>query len=462
MPAAFVDNDVATVRSEPSRTGEVVVALYRGDSIDVLGAESDWTKVGLGRDREGWVQRLKVRDTGLLEVAFIDVGQGDACLVTTPARRTILVDGGENRLASRYLAARFGGGATVVFDAIVVTHGDADHFEGLSSLVLDAAIEPRVEKRIRVEADRVFHSGLVKRSSSVPDRERLGPPLSTKERMLVPLVDDPRTVADANKHFRRWQAALTELAARRRTEIRRVDTSTREPFAFLDVRVDVLGPRAHIAEDGRAYVEMLAAGEGGGGSAAQTINGHSVVLMITHGHVRILLTGDIHAGAQDALVQQSVAGSLWLRADVLKVPHHGSDDVSRNFLQAVQPLVSVISAGDEDARRDYLHPRANLLGMLGRADRGAEPVIFVTNLSAFDRWAGSAFYAVEESGGWKPDVARGTFYARERTAYGIIHVRTDGTRLLVARRGARKDRVEAYSFEIDAAGRARALAVDRV
>ncbi|HVK72792.1 MAG TPA: hypothetical protein VM734_05705, partial [Kofleriaceae bacterium] len=139
----------------------------------------------------------------------------------------------------------------------------------------------------------------------------------------------------------------------------------------------------------------------------------------------------------------------------------GSDDVSRDFIRAVEPLVSVISAGDEDARRDYLHPRANLLGLLGRSDRGAEPVVFVTNLSAFDRWAGRAFYAVEDASDWAPDTTRGTFYARERTAYGIVHVRTDGSRLLVVRRGARSDRVEAYSFEVQPDGRARSLVVDR-
>ena len=80
--------------------------------------------------------------------------------------------------------------------------------------------------------------------------------------------------------------------------------------------------------------------------------------------------------------------------------------------------------------------------------------MFVTNLAAFDRWAGEAFYAVKEDGVWKPDTARGTFYARERTAYGIIHVRTDGERLLVARAGARKDRYEAYGYVVRPDGKA--------
>ncbi|MBK9031550.1 MAG: MBL fold metallo-hydrolase [Myxococcales bacterium] len=162
---SYVDNDLAAVRAAPNGGGAATVVLYRGDEIDILGRQGEWTQVGLGVGRSGWVRRLKVRSTGLLELAFIDVGQGDACLITTPERRKVLIDGGENQLAARYLARRFGGG-TVVFDAIVVTHGDADHFSGLSRLV-EAANEPRPEKRIRIETDRVFHNGLVKRPASI-------------------------------------------------------------------------------------------------------------------------------------------------------------------------------------------------------------------------------------------------------------------------------------------------------
>jgi beta-lactamase superfamily II metal-dependent hydrolase len=459
MDTFFVDNDLATVRQAPMSSAPATVVLYRGDEIRMNRHVGEWTEVALGPDRTGWVRRLKHRDTGLLEFAFIDVGQGDACLMTTPQRRRILIDGGENQLAARYIAKRFAG-STVVFDAILVTHGDADHFEGLSRLV-EAANEPRPEKRVRIEADRVFHNGLIKRPASLPEIERLGPPLREGGRTLVPVDDDPRSVIGANKHFVRWQAALNELSSRRPVQIARLEAGTSDPFAFLDVKVDVLGPRTLTASNGRPHLEMLTGDEGEALSAARTINGHSVVLMVTHGNVRTLLTGDIHAAAERVLVAEHSAAAISLRADVLKVPHHGSDDISRDFIRAVEPLVSVISAGDEDRRRDYLHPRANLLGLLGRADRGAEPVVFVTNLSAFDRWAGRAFYAVEMAKGWAPDTSRGTFYARERTAYGIVHVRTDGSRLLAVRRGARNDRVEAYSYEIGHDGTARALVVDR-
>ena len=47
-----------------------------------------------------------------------------------------------------------------------------------------------------------------------------------------------------------------------------------------------------------------------------------------------------------------------LRSEILKVPHHGSHEFTPEFLDAVSPLVSVVSSGDENARKEYIAPRA--------------------------------------------------------------------------------------------------------
>lgn len=181
-------------------------------------------------------------------------------------------------------------------------------------------------------------------------------------------------MADCNAPFRRWQSAVDELAKRHPVEVRRLDRSVAGAFDFAaDVEVSILGPTVTALPGGTAGLPLLSIGEGKP-SAAQTINGHSIALVVRLGNVRVFLTGDLTRVAGDALVAAHRAGTINLRSEVLKVPHHGSDDVSREFIAAVEPLASVISAGDEDARRDYLHPRANLLGLLGRANRGAEPV----------------------------------------------------------------------------------------
>jgi competence protein ComEC len=59
--------------------------------------------------------------------------------------------------------------------------------------------------------------------------------------------------------------------------------------------------------------------------------------------------------------------SLTLRADVLKVAHHGSSTSStEDFLRAVRPAVALVSVG---AGNTYGHPSANVMTSL--AERGA-------------------------------------------------------------------------------------------
>jgi competence protein ComEC len=88
-------------------------------------------------------------------------------------------------------------------------------------------------------------------------------------------------------------------------------------------------------------------------------NNSSVVLRVAAGGTTLLLTGDVEVEAQDVLVRSGVD----LRADVLKVPHHGSAYQSPAFLRAVHASVGVISVGKDN---DYGHPSPALLHELDR------------------------------------------------------------------------------------------------
>ena len=57
--------------------------------------------------------------------------------------------------------------------------------------------------------------------------------------------------------------------------------------------------------------------------------------------MRILLPGDVEVEAQQAMLSAHTD----LRADVLKVPHHGSAYSDPDFLAAVHARVGVISVG---------------------------------------------------------------------------------------------------------------------
>jgi competence protein ComEC len=81
-----------------------------------------------------------------------------------------------------------------------------------------------------------------------------------------------------------------------------------------------------------------------------------VLRLETHGVV-VLLTGDVEPEAQRDLL----ASGADLRADVLKVPHHGSAHQDPEFLAAVSPRVALTSVG---AGNDYGHPAAVTLAQL--------------------------------------------------------------------------------------------------
>jgi len=88
-----------------------------------------------------------------------------------------------------------------------------------------------------------------------------------------------------------------------------------------------------------------------------TVNNALVVLRATTPAGRVLLTGDVELEAQAELLTSGVD----LRAEVLKVPHHGSRYTAEEFLAAVRPRVALVSVG---AGNSYGHPSGEVLGAL--------------------------------------------------------------------------------------------------
>lgn len=89
-------------------------------------------------------------------------------------------------------------------------------------------------------------------------------------------------------------------------------------------------------------------------------NETSTVVMVEYGAVRMLLMGDAQAGEEEWIESEWPRDSL--RADVLKVGHHGSQSSSTPaFLDAVRPRVAVISVG---AGNSYGHPHRRTLDAL--------------------------------------------------------------------------------------------------
>jgi competence protein ComEC len=86
-------------------------------------------------------------------------------------------------------------------------------------------------------------------------------------------------------------------------------------------------------------------------------NDHACVLKVVAGLQSVLLTADIEAIAEQAMLKHNPANKL--SATVLLVPHHGSKSSStKEFIQRVDPKFAIIPVGYRNA---YGHPHATVL-----------------------------------------------------------------------------------------------------
>lgn len=417
----------------------------------------------------------KLSDNEVLRVNFVDVQQGDGAVIESPDGKVILVDGGDNQLFARYLAGRFRGTSAAApkdIDCILVTHGDGDHFSGLTQ-ISTSETNTNPLKRLFIRPRRVYHNGIVKRPSkkdgkSVPEKEMLGATKKTGGDLFITgLEQDLLAVPDTemNQPFKAWKKALKGFKERGPIDFRRLEFGDKQAFGFFnngDLKIEVLGPLT-TKIDGKSALRFLGeppqgprighesldadAGDFTGVSASHTINGHSVVFRLSYGGFSYLFTGDLNDQAGRFLVTEHNAGAVNLRSEVFKVPHHGSADFSGAFIQAVSPVVSVVSSGDESSLKEYIHPRATLMGSLGKWSRVDEPLIFVTELVAFFQLEGMV-RPVDD----KKAKTRGNFFGFSRAAFGLVKTRTDGKRLLVYTDSGNVSMKEAYAYQLDAAG----------
>ena len=125
----------------------------------------------------------------------------------------------------------------------------------------------------------------------------------------------------------------------------------------------------------------------------------STIAVVRYGRVRFLLTGDAEAPEEAWLLAHE---SDALRADVLKVGHHGSSTSSTaRFLDAVQPRVAVVSVG---VGNSYGHPDKSVMQSL--LDRGV--LVLRTDLlgNVVLRTDGRELEVAANGGRWLPVIKK--------------------------------------------------------
>ncbi|PXY20413.1 competence protein ComEC [Prauserella coralliicola] len=140
-----------------------------------------------------------------------------------------------------------------------------------------------------------------------------------------------------------WREVAAETSAR---GVPLLELSVGDRLEWPALRLDVVGPR-YVPRD---------QGEEDDGTG---INNSSVVLRANTAAGRALLTGDVELAAQGDLLS---AGAD-LRAEILKVPHHGSRFTLPQFMGEVAPRVALVSVGADNR---YGHPNRTTLSVLTR------------------------------------------------------------------------------------------------
>ena len=227
------------------------------------------------------------RPDGLLHVWFLDMGQSNAVLVTTPSGAHLLVDGG--RFPSRLLGAlgdRLPFNQTQI-DVLALTQPDENEYAAVTSVL---------ER---------YSTGLVLTTGQPNQSEA-------------------------------FQAMTDALASRQVVTVK-----AGYALDFGDgVRLDVLSPARQP-------------------DLGDSLDDHALTLRLSCGDISFLLTSDLSADGQRALLK---AGQ-WPPATVMQLPAHGSArSLDRDFLAAVQPSVIVLQNDPANRRGE---PDPDTLAELG-------------------------------------------------------------------------------------------------
>jgi beta-lactamase superfamily II metal-dependent hydrolase len=405
------------------------------------------TYVKISSRAKGYVKVKDIQPNRILEVGFIDVGQGDGCHFVTPNDNHFIIDAGKADNMFRYFNWRFN--LRKDYNRVpnchaIISHSDEDHYGGFTKIFESR----RKTGEPTFDIKEVFHNGMIEESGT--KISTLGTVISKNgKEHISDLVISPNDFSNKLNNVKK-EGRYISLLKKTTSPIKALDYKSPPIFDKDDLKIEVLGPVTELINNKKA-LEVIDKNKG------RTKNGHSVILKLTYGKLRILLGGDLNstteyviikkytgvdipaemeliensvdvqeiASAKSRITQAIIDMRAIFEVDVAKSCHHGSADFTNDFLDILNPIATVVSSGDDEP---HCHPRPVTLGTIGKFSRGARSFIYSTELARSSK----EFI----------DLAANSNTAKKKerivTVYGMISLRADKDKFIIAQKLERK------------------------
>lgn len=204
----------------------------------------------------------KERNNGVLQVFFLDVGQGDAIYIRTPNGHDMLVDGGPSKIVIQRLSEVMPWYDKTI-DVVLETHPDADHIGGLPHVLsryhVGVFIEPGVESSNAID-DEIARLRTEKHIEGIYARQGMKINFGDGAHFDILYPDtDP-------SHFETNKASIVGKVIYGSTSVMLTGDSPKEVETYLvgllggRLRSDILkaGHHGSHTSSGKEYVEMVA------------------------------------------------------------------------------------------------------------------------------------------------------------------------------------------------------------
>jgi competence protein ComEC len=300
--------------------GVVVVGLLLGLAAYPVLAWGTDTLVTAAH-RAGWPTDVELR--------VLDVGQGNAMLIRTPAHKTLLFDGGPEGCD---LAGQLRSLGVDHLDLVVISHPHADHFAGLLEAVGTLHVATLID-HVQIVAD---SSGGVAATVAGPVG---GGVVQAGSTYWKGEAGSPSEASD-------YLQLRRDLAERGCRYIPGANGST---FALDGLTMRLFAPERPVV-----LVDGPDPWVGKSPPSGDELNGDSLVALMSVGSTSVLLPGDAEA---DVLSRYPIPSGA-----VLVVPHHGSrGGVTADLLRKWGTRVAVISVGENNP---FGHPNPQTVSAL--------------------------------------------------------------------------------------------------